>query len=453
MEKIASRCACSISIPAFHYNAMVDERWVHVCGERANVDTALQLLHLYMSEAQAYQAFCEAPGHLVGAKQGESPNTLMLDFENAPQPVLTSSSWLRDGCICNLCLDPSSKQNTITIKDITDLNIDQATILADGSLQVTWAKNCKQGTAQHISTYDLADLLFALKYGQPRDVDVRPTREIWDARRFQRDAESRNISYDAWMAGGPDFVRAVTDLHKWGLIVLKGVPASDSAANDIASRIDATGPQLTEYGTTWDEVDNVKHDRNSSLLQQDLTWNKVMPRINILHCLETGQPEDVRIFSDGHRAAWDLRYNHPSDYAKLSESKIKHTDREGRFERPLNRPIIGFNGIVRSVNIRWSASTYSSLHGIALPPRFQISYDRRLSQDRTITRRTAFQSFESSLHNARNLIETTMKPGDCVIFDNYRIPHGRRQLDAKSPFSNGRFRGAYIHDQGWHFLW
>lgn len=480
VNAIAAKCNCRIDLRTLMNKTTKRQRCkgrrgVRVVGTPANVSKALDLLELHVAQVQlqspeftqaaaqegwrAYQArparstdamrsFVKAPGRLLGARKGRTSGVLKLDFETATEPVLISMAWLRDGCPCNLCYDPSSGRRVIKGDNLRDLDIDYATVLADESLQIAWAQNHEHGRAQHMSKYPLADLTAALGYAESRPPFLRPHRELWDAHRFQKDAESRNISYSAWMAGGQDFARALTDLQRWGLIVLKGVPASDSAVSDIANRIHG-------LHAAWEEVDNELHHRHNSLLQTDFTSDlnsAHTPRLKLLHCLEIGQPHDVRVFSDGLRAAYDLRCNHNSYWASLTKTTMKHVSGDHYLVNkslhcifpstppaPQNYPD----------TILWAPSTHA-LHW-HLPPRL-YDYDRRLDLDIALMR-DALNAFESSLHNARNTIEIAMGPGDCIIFDNFRIPHGRRQLDAQPPLRSGRFRGSYIDKDNWDMAW
>ena len=57
----------------------------------------------------------------------------------------------------------------------------------------------------------------------------------------------------------------------------------------------------------------------------------------------------------------------------------------------------------------------------------------------------AARSFRDIACEPDNLYECKMDPGDCVIFDNMRVLHGRRQFN----ISSGKrwLKGTYIQEQ------
>ncbi|KAG6356380.1 hypothetical protein INS49_015768 [Diaporthe citri] len=52
------------------------------------------------------------------------------------------------------------------------------------------------------------------------------------------------------------------------------------------------------------------------------------------------------------------------------------------------------------------------------------------------------------LESPENVVQHRLEPGDCVIFDNKRILHGRTQVDASAGLRH--LRGAYVDGQALH---
>lgn len=58
------------------------------------------------------------------------------------------------------------------------------------------------------------------------------------------------------------------------------------------------------------------------------------------------------------------------------------------------------------------------------------------------------KAFATCLHDARNTLEIVFQRGDCVLFDNRRILHARRQPENVGEM---RVRGAYVGDHAFKY--
>lgn len=374
------------------------------------------------------------PGRLVEARQGSNPDALQLCFENSQQFSIPKK-WLRDCCPCDLCIDPSTGRKTKSSRDVNNLDINPPTILPNGSLQITWIGDHVDGSARHTSTYPLGTLYHALWNRRESNnlIWVPGGREIWDAQHFLKDAESRKLSYNAWMAGGPEFVEAFTNLLRWGLIVLKAVPASDRAVLAIAGQVGRQVPF-----SYFNEADNPAHAL-SSCFRQDL-YGINPPKFQMLHCLENTQPGDISVFSDGLRAAYDLYYNYPKHYATLSTHQVCFGDESPGQLRWHIRNVVEADGITRGCPTRIVWSPPSEL---PLQPLDYYTWNLK-NPEASALYKASSQIFEDSLHNAQSTIEMVLEPGDCIIFDNFRLVHARRQPHAISRVGNRRVMGTYV---------
>ena len=54
----------------------------------------------------------------------------------------------------------------------------------------------------------------------------------------------------------------------------------------------------------------------------------------------------------------------------------------------------------------------------------------------------AYQIFETTSHDKKFQIKFRLEAGDCIIFDNRRILHGRTAFEAQS--GNRHLRGCYV---------
>jgi hypothetical protein len=60
----------------------------------------------------------------------------------------------------------------------------------------------------------------------------------------------------------------------------------------------------------------------------------------------------------------------------------------------------------------------------------------------------AATAFQNDISAPRNMVEVKLKPGECVIFDNQRLLHGRNEFKKGQEGGGARWlKGTYISDQ------
>ena len=63
----------------------------------------------------------------------------------------------------------------------------------------------------------------------------------------------------------------------------------------------------------------------------------------------------------------------------------------------------------------------------------------------------AAKVFKDSVEDPANMVQFRLQPGDCVVFDNWRVLHGRRAFDTAS--GRRHLRGTYVEDQALNSTW
>ncbi|KKY29515.1 putative gamma-butyrobetaine dioxygenase [Diaporthe ampelina] len=393
----------------------------------------------------------------------EAPHgSISLEFEKLHAPVTLAQLWLRDACQCHLCVGESSGQKRFATCDIpSDLKVDSLRVLEDGGLEVSWANDLALGSDQHVSTYPLALLHDMLLARDPYRRNIS-AREIWDLQHFDKDSRSREISYSHWMEDGSRFAEAFCDLHRWGLVVIRGVPQTEDAVEQVASRLGHL--QATFYGPTWDVVskpqaENVAYTNEFLCLHQDLMYLREPPRIQVLHCLENGCEGGDSLFSDGLRAAHDLRLNNEDHFKTLATSSVDfHYAKGGHYWHNkhntivVDRPFGKARPLMKKylMSVRWSppfqAPFWKTLqrrsHGHPWDVRAGFMIERW---------HQAAKVFRDSTDDPTNMVQFRLQPGDCVVFDNWRVLHGRREFDTAS--GRRHLRGAYVENQALNSTW
>ncbi|KAI8960096.1 Clavaminate synthase-like protein [Daldinia sp. FL1419] len=355
-------------------------------------------------------------------------DTVYLFYENQ-KPIVLDRHWLRDACRCSECVNPDSGQKNFGTCDVPpDLPISEVTIAEDGNLKVVW-ENDFMSSGSHTSYY--SD--FYLKVSQS-EYEL-PGATLWDRAIFERDRLT--IDYNDWIAGEHGFLSGLHRLYTHGLIFLRNVPYSEESVITIANQIGNL--QETFYGRTWDvrskpNAENVAYTNAFLGLHQDLLYVHDTPRLQFLHCLENTCEGGESMFSDGTRASHLMEFGPRIPFEYLLSRNVRYRyDKHGHHYQQ-SRPIIT------------KINKYQ--HLVAWSPPFQAS-NQRISKSATGSLHhrewlEAATAFRHLLEDRHWMYQYRMQPGECVIFDNLRVLHGRKQFDTSS--GSRWFKGAYIAD-------
>ncbi|KAI1469800.1 Clavaminate synthase-like protein [Daldinia caldariorum] len=344
-------------------------------------------------------------------------------------PLILDRHWLRDSCQCNLCVNPDSGQKNFSTCDVpTYLPIKEIHPTEEGGLDVVWEMDFLS-SGDHVSHYTAAQV----NSTQPEY--ALPGMTLWDTRRFEKDRLV--IDYKDWMAGERGFLSGLHRLHTHGLIFIRNVPSSEESVISIATKFGNL--QETFYGRTWDvrskpRAENVAYTNEFLGLHQDLMYMKDPPRLQLLHCLENTCEGGESMFSDGSRAAHLMELGPRKQFEHLCNRNIKYQYKKNGHHYQQSRPVIEQSR--GQLLVSWSPPFQASNQRIAKTRPGHENY-RKWLQAATV--------FRHLLEDKQWMYQHRMEPGECVIFDNQRVLHGRRQFDTSS--GSRWLKGAYIGDE------
>lgn len=370
-----------------------------------------------------------------------------------------SRLYLRDICQCSKCISPSSGRKTFATCDIPpvprlrDPDTESIRLSTDGSLEITWEDDFLTG-GRHTSVYSQELLNHLAEYNGKTYHYNQPRRLLWDASRFWHGMESRIITYSDWMEGGPEFAEALVDLQKRGLVIMREVPKSRYSVQRVAEKIGHLSSTIR--GLSWDVVsqpraEHVAGDNEHLRLHQDLLYSRNLPQVKFLHCLANECEGGVSLFSDGLRAAAELKRNDGRSFAVLSEQMVTFSHENAGNYLMKHRHVIQTSAQGENVSVSWSPG-FQGTFGIRKHQKHQRRFGRLAARsppfdqgpedDSLQVWRKAARVFRDNLELPKNVVQYRLQPGDCVIFDNTRVLHGRTQVDASAGLRH--LRGAYI---------
>ncbi|KAK4233627.1 hypothetical protein C8A03DRAFT_38649 [Achaetomium macrosporum] len=418
-------------------------RYNHTAAETGN-ETVSQSFGEETQQHRSTKQSVETKGGLV------EWNTVMLTLfrraaGHSPVPPLTLSLlWLRDTCPCVHCVDPDSGQKSFSTTDLPDYPVvEHAELMDSGELKVIWANDALSGGGVHSSLFRAE----VVRRWQEQDTQAPykfasqdPKMILWGRAEYEAllaDGRCR-VSYQDWIHNDEAFRAAFSDLRKTGLIFVTDVPQEKEQVRRVASRFGS--PQYTIYGWTWDvkskpRAENVAYTSQFLGLHQDLMYNHPIPELQLLHCHSNDCEGGESLFSHGVRAAYELKHAHPEHYYALTHIKsfFGYHKRGNNFSRAHPTVITDRNNNIRET--RWSPPFQEP---------FPLTSDDQGDEDLRRWKVAAAQ-FKAIAESPSNTVEIKLKPGDCVIFNNRQILHGRRQFSQSQTGEGSRWlEGTYI---------
>ena len=197
-------------------------------------------------------------------------------------------------------------------------------------------------------------------------------------------------------------------LHKYGFAVIKNCKPNLKSVNKIANKIGYVRNSI--FGGLWTfESDNKKAD--SAYSQEELrphtdsTYSNDAPGLQLLLCCKYNAKGGASIMVDGLSIARELKKNHQKLFKTLTEIKVK-----GKYLGD------GFNNYDRAP--------------IDLPYKSTLEFYN------------AIKKFDQLANSKKYQWRHILRPGELLIFNNWRVMHGRGSFSGKR-----KMAGCYINKE------
>lgn len=326
--------------------------------------------------------------------------------------------WLRDNC--PTAFHPVTEERNFDLLSVSD-DIHPTAIHIDAtSLHIHWSEG------DHQSTYSFAWLrrhAYSADFAQDRSHRVTP----WDHRFVDQIPDSQHA---AIMSDDGALLEWMENLSRYGLAIVRNMPATDAAVVESAERIGYL--RRTNFGVTFDvrsvpKPINQAYTSDALPLHTDLPNHETPPGYQFLHCLHNDSVGGESIFVDGFQVLSDLRETEPEAFALLASQQIPFRFHDDNHDIREHRPVISLNHLGEVIELKYNAHLADVFD---LPEEVMHDYYR------------AYRLLMRKLRDPQYMIQLRLNGGDMVVFDNRRVLHGRCQFDP----STGRrhLRGCYV---------
>ncbi|KAI9145000.1 trimethyllysine dioxygenase [Paraphysoderma sedebokerense] len=346
--------------------------------------------------------------------------------------------WLRDHCRCEKCYHSVTKQRLL---DVSEIPLDikpKSTKVDENKVVIVWPDN-------HTSTYELQWLKkhsYAPALGTKNLEPERP-KILWESTLA---SNPPTIEYKDVMNSDDALGQWLINIDTYGFSFVKGVPATPADTQKLAERICFIRP--SHYGGFWDFTSNLAHGDTAYTqlalgAHTDTTYFTDPIGLQLFHLLEFKGIGGESLLVDGFAVASQLKKLHPESYETLSTIPIA-THSAGDvdtyiFPTPRYRPILAHRPHVSSSSSSSTSFSPSSLYQVRYNDNDRSILSHLSSADLTKFY-TALQHFQNLIKNPKNEYKFPLRPGLVVIFDNWRMLHGRNSFTG-----HRRLAGCYLN--------
>jgi len=389
---------------------------------------------------------------------------LLVDF-NSGTAMRFPSFWLRDNCPCEACQHPSTHQRLLdTFAIDPEIKVSHVESTPEG-LQVTWP-GAKGEAQDHDSTYPWEWLSAHPPFNQPTAsasgaqgvTTVVPQREWIHVVPNSPNTTLPRVPYEAITSttSTTGLQHFLSNIHTYGLCFMPGTPPTPEATQTLIERISHI--RATHYGGFWDftsEVNPIDTAYTNDYLppHTDTTYFTDPAGLQLFHCLEHTSLADPTkpgqggesTFVDGFAAASHLYTTNPDLYHTLATypilSAAQGDPAHGSFYNNTSS-LQGYPVLIHSApNGSITSPSPSTLVQIRWNNLDRLSPSTPVFPNHTALKKwyTAARAWTKILSEPEFLLTVKLQPGEPVIFDNWRVLHGRLGFEGKR-----RICGAYV---------
>ena len=345
------------------------------------------------------------------------PDKLKIFFSNQIEDSFLNI-WLRDHAKDEDSWDLRSNQRKIfTAKLDPKLHIKKAEVKDNGnSLDILWSDSNK--TINYTSKFFLDNL--------NQSKTSKQSLKIWESKDLDQNIY---IDYnDAISENGFKFF--LKKLYEYGFVVVQNCRTEMSSVEKIAKKIGYVRESI--FGGLWSFESN-QDKADSAYTQEELrphtdsTYSNDAPGLQLLLCCHYKATGGESIMVDGFQIAEKIKNEKKDIYDTLTNFEVTGQYLGDGVSLKAKRPIFRLNSNRELIQVSFN------------------NYDRapfRMSEDKTIKFYESIREFDLIANNKEYQWRRVLKQGELLIFNNWRILHGRGSFTGDRKMS-----GCYINKE------
>lgn len=328
--------------------------------------------------------------------------------------------WLRDHSQEPDSFHPKARQRLLETFGIGKVPPASDVQISTGGAQlsVRWDDgSVSRFTADYLAAIDAPATLY--------DV-VGSDQAAWDAETAA--GMCAKVEHDAFVENDAVLADMLQNLRRYGMISIKNVPLSIAASRHVMERIAYIRSSI--FGEMWElKADGKLADTGSTPIEikphTDGTYNHDAPGLMSLHCLAYEATGGDNVLVDGFNIARKIKGAHPDVYDTLSTIPVPGQYIGDGAYLVAQRPVFRHDASGKLVQV--SFNNHDRAPFVLPEPQMSRLYD-------------ALGVFDHMIQDRSNQFAFGQRPGDMVIFDNWRLLHGRLAFQGQR-----HMVGAYLN--------
>ena len=329
--------------------------------------------------------------------------------------------WLRDHAHDEATIHPVTRQRQLDTAALP-ADLRATSVSADhGTARITWP-----GDAE-ISEVPVEFLhRFRLPETARITPGVQPVR--WDNATIS--AAPIRVDHDTVMAGDEGVQQWMSTVGTYGFAIVTGTPATSEATEALIRRVGYV--RETIFGGFWEFTADLKkadlaYTNQHLSAHTDGTYSHDAPGLQMLHCLSFDGTGGESTLVDGFKIAEVLRANEPELFETLSTVAIPGQYIGDGSHLMAARPVFRHDHTGALVQVSYNNSDRAPF---LLPP------------DEMARLYAALRAFDHLANSSSMQWSEVLRPGDALLFDNWRALHGRHAYTGKRTLC-----GAYLNHE------
>ncbi len=325
--------------------------------------------------------------------------------------------WLRDNCPSSF--SPMTRERSFDIFHLEAAPRARSAEIEDEALVIVWQDE------DHVSRLPVS-WLETYATGKPRPDPADLPRVPWYSDHYpsvprfsQPDLVADSAQRKAWIQA----------LIVSGFCIVTDMPDTDAGLTETAALIGTIRP--TFFGDYFDvktyiNPTNTAYTSAALELHTDTPAEEYAPGIQFLHCRANSVQGGQSLYTDGVAVANDFRKRDPEGFKLLSEIAVPFYCEHDTYDMRSRQTVIELD-------------RFGEVSGLTISQHMLDMLD--LPQEVLDAYYPAFCRFGRMLQEDKYMMRFLMKAGECMVFDNHRIVHGRAAYSASS--GERYLRGCY----------
>jgi gamma-butyrobetaine dioxygenase len=326
--------------------------------------------------------------------------------------------WLRDNCGCSQCRHPIVGER---LSDPAAIELDLVPVSAVGgeSIELVWPDG-------HRSAFAPA-WLRTHAYGPSATARRTSPLRFWTAADVQTPPQ---MQFEEVMASDEALLEWLRLLRAFGFTIVRGVPTDPGTVAKLATRVGNL--RDSNFGLIWEvesmpKPDSLAYTSVKLTAHTDLVSREAQPGLQFLHCLVNEASGGESFLVDGFSVAEELKHQSREHFDTLTRVNSSFRYQNDFTDVRTSFPVIRLDHNGDYYEVRYSNALMAPL---------------QCDPNDVVPFYAAYKQYSRILRDPKWEYSFRLEAGDCEVFDNRRVMHGRQEFDPQT--GRRHLQGCYV---------